>query len=368
MLSSVCTEPVMPSDASKNSSPQPGEIWETDRGYVMIVHRQETTFTAVTFTVMGLSAESSDALIPAKISGIDQDLFAETTNIFRLSRPDLLRQRGDRLSRQYYDNLMTLGDNLEAQQWANVVLTRSLQIEQTLQQINVTPLPRPRPIALSNWFKSQFEPAWVSVETLILSGQLHLTPPTRSPENGIPDAEELNIPNLIEQLASHHPETQRRRAAKHLGTTTPGNPTVIQAVIQALIALLRSTDDDETLWAAVESLWQIDPGNPAAGVRRVRLLDLGLQVSGRTVALAIAILQRQDQRLGIMLRVYPTENEPYVPEDLKLILLDEANQTYEVSARRHDLYIQLKFNGTPGERFGVQVKLGEAQMTEEFLL
>jgi hypothetical protein len=358
MLNPVCTKPVMPSDA-KNLSPQPGEIWETDRGYVMIVNQQ-----ASTFTVMGLSAEPSDAIIPAQISGLDQDLFADTTNIFRLSRPSLLHQRGDRLSRQRYDDLMTHGDNLEAQQWANVVLTRSLQIEQTLQQLNVTPLPRPRPIALSNWFKSQFEPAWVSVETLILSGQLHLTPATRGPEDRILDPEELNIPNLIEQLASHHPEPQRRRAAKYLGTTTPGNP----LVIQALVDLLRSTDDNETLWAAVESLWQIDPGNPAAGVRRLRLLDLGLQVSGRGVALAIAILQRQDQRLGIMLRVYPTENEPYVPEDLKLILLDEANQAYEVSARRNDLYIQLKFNGTPGERFGVQVKLGEAQMTEEFLL
>jgi hypothetical protein len=292
MLNPVCTKPVMPSDA-KNLSPQPGEIWETDRGYVMIVNQQ-----ASTFTVMGLSAEPSDAIIPAQISGLDQDLFADTTNIFRLTRANLLRQRGDRLSRQIYDNLMTLGDNLEAQQWANVVLNRSLQIEQTLQQLNVTPL-RPRPIALSNWFKSQFEPAWVSVETLIISGQLHLTPPTRSPENDTPNPEELNIPNLV---------------------------------------------------------------------RRFRLLDLGLQVSGRTVALSIAIQHCDDQRFGIMLRVYPIENEPYVPEDLKLILLDESGQTYEVVARHNDLYLQLKFNGNPGERFGVQVVLGKTQIAEEFVL
>jgi Protein of unknown function (DUF1822) len=294
MLNPVCTKPVMPSDA-KNLSPQPGEIWETDRGYVMIVRPQETTF-----TVMGLSAELSDAIIPAQISGLDQDLFADTTNIFRLSRPSLLRQRGDRLSRQRYDDLMTHGDNLEAQQWANVVLTLSLQIEQTLQQLNVTPLPRPRPIALSNWFKAQFEPAWVSIETLIASGQLRLTSPTRSPENDLTDPEEQpNAPNLV---------------------------------------------------------------------RRVRLLDLSLQASDRTVALAIAIQPRDDQRFGIMLRVYPIEPEPYVPEDLKLILLDESGQTYEVVARPNDFYLQLQFNGNPGERFGVQVLLGEAQITEEFVL
>ncbi|NJM49085.1 MAG: DUF1822 family protein [Alkalinema sp. RU_4_3] len=294
MLSSVCTEPVMPSDAANNPSPQPGEIWETDRGYVMIVRPQNSTF-----TVMGLSTEPSDAIIPAQISGLDQDLFADTTNIFRLSRQDLLRQRGDRLSRQRYDDLMTLGDNLEAQQWASIVLDRSLQVAQTLQQLNVTPLPRPRTIALSNWFNAQFEPAWVSLETLISSGQLRLTSPTRGPENDLPDLEELSGPNLI---------------------------------------------------------------------CRARLLDLGSQVSGRTVALAIAIQPRDDQRFDILLRVYPTENEPYVPEDLKLVLLDQSGPTYEVVARPNDLYLQLKFSGNPGERFGVQVAFGEAQITEEFLL
>lgn len=86
------------------------------------------------------------------------------------------------------------------------------------------------------------------------------------------------------------------------------------------------------------------------------------------MALAIAILPRADQRFAIMLRVYPTKTQPYVPEDLKLVLHDESGQTYEVVARSNDLYLQLKFSGNPGERFGVQVSLGEAQITEEFLL
>jgi hypothetical protein len=323
MLNSVCTEPVMPSPASKNSSPQPGEIWETDRGYVMIVRSQETTF-----TVMGLSTEPSDAIISAQISGLDQDLFADTTNIFHLSRPSLLRQRGDRLSRQLYDELMTLGDNLEAQQWAQVVLQRSLQIEQTLQQLKVTPINRPpRYITLSQWLQNRFEPNWLAIDALTTTGTLHLSTPTRTQDD-----------------------------------TTDPDP------VQLLIERIRSAPDDESLWAAVEELWQIDPGNPAAGVRRVQLLDLGLQVSGRTVALAIAILRRADQRFGVMLRVYPTNNEPYVPETLKLILIDVSGQTYEVTARRNDLYIQLKFNGNPSESFRVRVALGDAQITEEFVL
>jgi hypothetical protein len=361
-----------------------------------------------------------DIVLPASLSGLDHDVLAETWHILPMLGCNLQTRHGDRLPRAIYDCLMTIGDahqdsslprptaaviqslrltiapplnhqqpqiqafhqreiawsdvlrlpfqayqtHIRALQWADSALTKTLQVEQILQQLTVTPLTRvipiPRCIALGQWLQNRFEPEWLAIEQLIATGTLHLVTAARAAEAD--DAQE--IAELIPQLSPDHPETQRRRAAKQLGPIGQGNPTVIQA----LIALLRSTDDDETLWAAVESLWQIDPGNPAAGVRRVRLLDLGLQVSGRTVALAIAILQRQDQRLGIMLRVYPTENEPYVPEDLKLILIDEANQTYEVSARRNDLYIQLKFNGTPGERFGVQVKLGEAQMTEEFLL
>jgi Protein of unknown function (DUF1822) len=437
-------------------TPQPGEIWQLARTirrpqdnplpyslpaqrflrgelpdrYVMIIReRSPETDPAETwqsFTVMVLSPETNhlsdiDVLIPTSLSGLEQDVLAETWHILPMLGCNLQARCGNRIPRDVYDCLITIGDahqdgsppqstapeiqslgltiapplthqqpqiqafhqreiawsdvlrlpfqayqtHIRALQWADSALTKTLQVEQILQQLTVTPLtrvvPTPRRIALGQWLQNRFEPEWLAIEQLIATGTLHLVTAARAAEA---DDAHPEIAELIPQLSPDHPETQRRRAAKQLGPIGQGNPTVIQA----LIALLRSTDDDETLWAAVESLWQIDPGNPAAGVRRVRLLDLGLQVSGRTVALAIAILQRQDQRLGIMLRVYPTENEPYVPEDLKLILIDEANQTYEVSARRNDLYIQLKFNGTPGERFGVQVKLGEAQMTEEFLL
>ena len=98
------------------------------------------------------------------------------------------------------------------------------------------------------------------------------------------------------------------------------------------------------------------------------MVDLGLQVAGQTVALAVAMIQRSDQQIGVMLRIYPTGDEPYVPEHLKLILFDDSRQAYEVIARRNDLYIQIKFNGHPGEPFSTQVSLGEASVVEDFML
>jgi Protein of unknown function (DUF1822) len=400
--------------------------------YVMIIRERLTDTDPAdawqAFTVMALSEDIAnlsdlDILIPASLSGLEIDLLAETWNIQPMLGCNLQRSRGNRLSRAIYDCLMNIGDayhdsqlelpaaaaiqslgltiapplthrkpsiqafhqrelawsdilrlpftsyqtHIRSLQWADVALAKILQTEQDIQQLNLTPIarvvPSPRRIFLQQWLDNQFEPEWFEIDRLIASGTLYLASSLREPEepNRSPSPDILD---LIQQLTPDHSEPQRRRTAQQLSTIGQGNP----AAIQALVELLRSTTDDETLWAAVESLWQIDPGNPAAGVRRVRLLDLGLQVSGRTVALAIAVLHLADQRFDIMLRVYPTENEPYVPENLKLILLDESGQAYEVVARHNDLYIQLKFNGNPSESFGVQVMLGNAQITEEFIL
>ena len=106
----------------------------------------------------------------------------------------------------------------------------------------------------------------------------------------------------------------------------------------------------------------------AAGVRRVKLVDFGMQVAGEAVALAVAIVPRA-VAMAVLLQVYPTGNTAYLPEDLQLILLDESGQVLrQVTARPADIYIQLKLNGTPGERFSVRVALGESGLTENFVM
>ncbi|MBD2123518.1 DUF1822 family protein [Trichocoleus sp. FACHB-262] len=274
----------------------------------------------------------------------------------------------------YHTYLKSLG-------WADVVLTKTLQAEQELELFDSTPISEitfgNKRVSLKGWLQNFFDAGWVAIAELSSAGILHLAPVAcrqatdwegarTIPEAGAEDADENGeaIAEPIRQLSPDHNETQRRRAAKQLGELAQGSPDAIQA----LVDLLRSTQDDETLWVAVESLWQIDPGNPAAGVRRVKLIDLGLQVAGQPVALAVAAIQKSDQRIGVLLRVYPTGDEPYLPAALKLILLDEARQRYEVSARRTDLYIQLKFNGHSGEPFSVQVALAGTSVTEDFVI
>ncbi|MBU7584521.1 MAG: hypothetical protein KAF91_16675 [Nostoc sp. TH1S01] len=130
--------------------PQPGEIWQVNcfvqsplnftsqeqqtlysslaqsflagnlpPRYVMIVKEPELSEEIdeqwLIVYVMLLSVETDfisniDVLIPAKISGLSQDLLAETWHILPALACNLLQPVGKRLSRQIYDYLLTVGD------------------------------------------------------------------------------------------------------------------------------------------------------------------------------------------------------------------------------------------------------------------
>ncbi|MFB2978393.1 hypothetical protein [Microseira sp. BLCC-F43] len=131
-------------------TPQPGEIWELSRylrspllfskeeqqqlyseaarrfleaksppRYVTIVNSPDPPLDpeaeSQVVSVMLMSPETNflsdvDLLIPQEISGIGQDLLAETWHILPMLTCNLLQPVGRRLSREIYDLLMTVGD------------------------------------------------------------------------------------------------------------------------------------------------------------------------------------------------------------------------------------------------------------------
>ncbi|MBW4492463.1 MAG: DUF1822 family protein [Oscillatoria princeps RMCB-10] len=108
---------------------------------------------------------------------------------------------------------------------------------------------------------------------------------------------------------------------------------------------------------------------PEAGVRRVKLIDLGMQLVGHPVALIVELRLESEQKTNILLQVHPAGTHIYLPPGLQLIVLDESGATFqEVHSRSADNYIQLEFSGQPEERFFVQVALGDASITEEFVI
>ncbi len=216
-------------------------------------------------------------------------------------------------------------------------------------------------VHLRQWFNNIFETGWHTIEEVFGTREANLTLAFRS--TGVNPNKPENIRQLINQLYISQDEDQRKIAAQRLGYIGERHP----EAIAALIHLLHTTQNEETRWSAAESLWNIDPGNPASGVRRVT--DLGIQLAGYAVALMVAILPKPDQTVAILLRLYPMGSQTELPPDLQLMGMDEDGNIFlEAQSRDEDNYIQLKFSGQPGEQFSVRVALGDASITENFVI
>ncbi len=110
--------------------------------------------------------------------------------------------------------------------------------------------------------------------------------------------------------------------------------------------------------------------NNEEDTKRAKLIDLGIQLGDLTVALLINIVQEEEGRLHVLIQLYPTDGEDYLPPNLRITLLSKVGKILqEVTSRSQDNYIQLKpFKGEVGRVFCVKVELGDISVQEEFEL
>jgi hypothetical protein len=349
--------------------------------HVMIVHEPELDLRSQwqIATVLVLSSEVNclsheDLLIPSQLSGV-QDLLAETWHVVPMLVCQLDRKVGNRLPRLTYDRLLDIGDashdgsiaalptpedlenaGLKAglvtsattdfhqreQDWSDILTvpvalvrtylkglkTANILIQKAI-ALDVIPHPKP-PVQFQQWLNGMFESWWQPETELSLAVAMR--------------GQNVNPVSMIIDEAGSETET-----------------------IRTIVNVIQTTSDDETLWAAVESLRQIDPNHPASGVRRVQRIDLGMQIAGEDIALVVSFLTRTDD-VNVLLQVYPY-NAAHLPNHLKLAVMDQEERILrEVTARSTDVCIQLKLKGQLGEFFSVCVALGSASITELFVL
>lgn len=104
-------------------------------------------------------------------------------------------------------------------------------------------------------------------------------------------------------------------------------------------------------------------------ISRAKLIDLGIQLAGYPVALVVKLQPESEHKTYILLQLHPTGGQQYLPPHLQLTVLDESGSIFlEAQARSADNYIQLQFSGLPGEPFSVKVALGDASVTEDFVI
>lgn len=135
----------------------------------------------------------------------------------------------------------------------------------------------------------------------------------------------------------------------------------------------------DTGWEAVDSLlsppqmaWR-GSQNPNLAYRSTstaieRVKRLTLERSGEEVALLVRLKPRTDREMGIGVEIYPTGDRIYLPQDLQLMVLDEAGAAVMQAEARSTKNIQLKFSGETGEEFSIKVALGDTSVTEAFLI
>jgi hypothetical protein len=336
-------------------------LGEPSDRYVMIVKEPEPAADRddddLAVSVMVLSLEMQhlsqfDLGIPAHLSGLSFDLLAETWHVLKMLVCNLLEPVGVRLTRSFYDQLLTTGDtgaigsplsspfHQREQAWSDVLrvplavhqayveammvaqhkVERVIQLERNLRAL------APQ-VKLSQWLRNQFEAGWLTVAEVMTADRLRFG-----------GARSLRA-EVIDPDA---------------------------AVLNQLMALMNQTQDEEIFWSALERLAAIAPAHPATGIRRVKRIDMGMQ-SDR-LAFSVTMAQRLNQPIAVLLQVYPLENA-VLPEQLQLTLLDEMEKPIRsVMARQDDLWIQLKLTGQIEEQFAVQIALGDRSVTEYFLI
>jgi Protein of unknown function (DUF1822) len=147
-------------------------------------------------------------------------------------------------------------------------------------------------------------------------------------------------------------------------------PAHISQPDELLVYLIQHTNNDNLRLQALEYLWTIAPEHPLVQSRRIK--DLGMTIQGHSIGLMIAALEKTDDKLIVLPRVYPIGVESKLPPNLQLWLFDEHGNSatkQPIVSRTNPLdpYIQLQFLANRGDLFSISVKLNDSSISEPFI-
>ena len=192
------------------------------------------------------------------------------------------------------------------------------------------------------------------------------------PVNASKEPQQIAIANLqpLDVLLDYIPETSTSTLLVHLSRWFEN---IFEAGWQTVEALFSPQAANPALSVRnAHQLGEINTENSAAGVKRGKLINLGIQVAGNPVALVVTLIPAEtDEEVDMRLQVYPAGSQIHLPQSLQLIVLDETDETFpelEATARSADNCLQLEFSGQAGEQFSVKLALGDVSITQIFLI
>jgi Protein of unknown function (DUF1822) len=131
-------------------------------------------------------------------------------------------------------------------------------------------------------------------------------------------------------------------------------------------------------WQSIDTLMNSPAKNLAYSFRQgIPSLTQGtveaikiISVEGQSLVLSIVLRPENDGNTSIFLQLFTLGENPYLPCNIKLILLSKLGKILqEVEAREEDNLIQMKrFIGAKGKSFSIQLSLNGFSMTENFTI
>ncbi len=101
-----------------------------------------------------------------------------------------------------------------------------------------------------------------------------------------------------------------------------------------------------------------------------RKIDLKLAIADQSLALVIDFQkEEEDNKYLIQVRLYPSNGQKYLPENLELLILEtNGNFFKQAKSREADNWIQVEFKGRIKEEFQIKIQLEEVSIIENFVI
>jgi Protein of unknown function (DUF1822) len=97
-------------------------------------------------------------------------------------------------------------------------------------------------------------------------------------------------------------------------------------------------------------------------------IDLGLQIDDISVALVAKVASENQDTINMVFQVHPVEYI-YLPKALQLIVNDENGEAVlDATSRDNDNWIEVELSAQVGEKFSVDICLGDSKITQEFIV
>ncbi|MGA7934298.1 MAG: DUF1822 family protein [Kovacikia sp.] len=135
----------------------------------------------------------------------------------------------------------------------------------------------------------------------------------------------------------------------------------------------------DAAWKAIEDVFSSPPtalawrqdnhfNEERKRASRIKLLDFGSQPGAEQIALMVEIARISAAEMDIEIQLCPTGNRTHLPEEMQVRLLNESDREIWQNRATTSEGIRLQFSGHPGERFKVELTVGNRQITETFVI